>query len=320
MAEEYPVRGRNAGVAFDVDWVHGLEVTPSAVARRAAQIRRRRQATAWGVDGLLRVVACTDLTSLSGDETDRAVQQLCGTARQPIRADLLETTGSSVSGLRVAAVCVHARFVSTACNALVGTGIPVAAAAGFPTRGMPMPPHTEEIRAAVRAGAGEVDAVITRAHVLAGDWLTLYGEVRSFRDACGPARLKTILAAGELGPLHNVARASWVCMMAGADFIKTSTGKEKVNATLSAGLVMAQAIRQCHALTGFGVGLKPAGGIRRAAQAIDWLLLVEEELGAAWQSPARFRVGASALLADVERQIARIAQGAHSAGPRRPEA
>jgi deoxyribose-phosphate aldolase len=185
---------------------------------------------------------------------------------------------------------------------------------------MPMPPHTEEIRAAVRAGAGEVDAVITRAHVLAGDWLTLYGEVRSFRDACGPARLKTILAAGELGPLHNVARASWVCMMAGADFIKTSTGKEKVNATLSAGLVMAQAIRQCHALTGFGVGLKPAGGIRRAAQAIDWLLLVEEELGAAWQSPARFRVGASALLADVERQIARIAQGAHSAGPRRPEA
>jgi deoxyribose-phosphate aldolase len=177
-----------------------------------------------------------------------------------------------------------------------------------------------EIRASVAAGAEEIDIVISRHHVLEGNWQALYDETRAYREACGDAHLKTILATGELPNLREVYRASMVCMMAGADFIKTSTGKESVNATLPFGLVMARAIRQYLELTGHRVGLKPAGGIRSAKDSLDWLGLMKEELGDAWLRPELFRFGASSLLTDVERQLEHAVTGRYSANHRHPMA
>jgi deoxyribose-phosphate aldolase len=232
---------------------------------------------------------------------------------------LLEQLGASRLDLTVAAVCVYHVFVETAVEALAGSGIPVAAvSAGFPAGLNPLPQRLAEIRASVAAGAAEIDVVITRAHVLTGRWDALYDEVRAFREACGAAHLKTILATGELATLRNVARASAVCLMAGADFIKTSTGKEAVNATLPVGLVMARMIRAYHQRTGHAAGLKPAGGIRSAKQALDWLLMVRDELGTAWLNRRLFRLGASGLLTDIERQLEHFATGRYSAGYRQP--
>jgi deoxyribose-phosphate aldolase len=247
------------------------------------------------------------------------VRRLCAKARRPVRPDLLQALGAGELSITVAAVCVYHAFLDTARRALEGSGIPVAVVStGFPAGLSPLPTRIREIEASVEAGADEIDIVITRAHVLTGNWKALYAEVRAFRDACGPAHLKTILGTGELGTLRDVARASAVCMMAGADFIKTSTGKESVNATLPVGLVMARAIRDYRERTAHAVGLKPAGGIRTARQALDWLALVKEELGDRWLRPDLFRFGASSLLADIERQLEFAATGSYSALHRHP--
>jgi deoxyribose-phosphate aldolase len=311
---------RNPGIPLDLAWVREVRVNRSAVERRAATLPRRRTVKQdWQVAWLLRAVTLMDLTTLQGDDTPGRVRRLCAKARQPVRRDLLEQLGAAALPIRAAAVCVYHAFIETAVAALEDSGIPVAAVStGFPAGLTPLPTRLQEIETSLAAGAREIDVVITRAHVLTGNWQALYDEVRAFRQACGRAHLKTILATGELGTLRDVARASLVCMMAGADFIKTSTGKETVNATLPAGLVMARAIREYHARTGRWVGLKPAGGIRTAKQALDWLCLVKEELGDRWLRPELFRFGASTLLADIERQLEYAATGAYSAYHRHP--
>jgi deoxyribose-phosphate aldolase len=247
------------------------------------------------------------------------VRRLCAKARQPVRAELLAALGAEELPIRVGAVCVYHRFVETAVEALAGSGIPVAAVStGFPAGLSPFAQRLAEIGASIAAGAREIDVVVTRAHVLTGDWQALYSEVRAFRQACGDAHLKTILATGELGTLRNVHRAALVAMMAGADFVKTSTGKEGVNATLPVSLVMVRAIRDYHQRTGWKVGFKPAGGISTAKDALAWLILMREELGREWMEPELFRLGASSLLADIERQLEHHASGRYAAFYRQP--
>ena len=260
-----------------------------------------------------------DLTTLAGDDTPGRVRRLCAKARRPVRDDLLEALGATQLPIRVGAVCVYHTFVETAVEALEGSGIPVAAVStGFPAGLSPFPERLAEIRASVAAGAEEIDVVITRAHALTENWRALYDEVRAMREACGDAHIKTILATGELGTLRTVGRASLVCMMAGADFIKTSTGKEPVNATLPVGLVMARAIRDYRERTGQLVGLKPAGGIRAAKESLEWLALIKDELGDRWLRPDLFRFGASSLLTDIERQLEHFTTGRYSAAHRHP--
>jgi deoxyribose-phosphate aldolase len=314
------VAPRNPGMPLELEWVEGVRINRSAVERRAATIPTRRTVKKeWQAAWLLRAVTLMDLTTLSGDDTPGRVRRLCAKARRPVRDDLLEAMNATQLPIRVAAVCVYHRFVETALEALEGSGIPVAAVStGFPAGLAPFEQRIAEIRASVAAGAEEIDVVITRSHVLTENWRALYDEIRSMREACGDAHIKTILATGELGTLRNVAKASLVCMMAGADFIKTSTGKESVNATLPVGLVMARAIRDYRERTGHLVGLKPAGGIRNAKQALDWLALVKDELGNRWLRPDLFRFGASALLTDIERQLEYFVTGRYSASYRHP--
>ncbi|HZH99300.1 MAG TPA: deoxyribose-phosphate aldolase, partial [Fimbriimonadaceae bacterium] len=307
---------------LDLQWVEDVRVNRSAVERRTGSLPGRRTVKKqWQAAWLLRAITCMDLTTLSGDDTAGTVKRLCAKAKQPVRQDLLEELGAGELGLKVGAVCVYHAFVPTAVESLRGSGIPVAAvAAGFPHGLSPMAERVREIEESVAAGAEEIDIVITRAHVLNGDWQALYDEVRAFRNACGEAHLKTILATGELATLRNVAKASLVCMMAGADFIKTSTGKEGTNATLNFGLVMARTIREYAGRTGYRVGFKPAGGIRTAKQSLDWLILMKEELGDPWTKPDLFRLGASSLLSDIERQLEYYATGRYSAFNRHPMA
>jgi deoxyribose-phosphate aldolase len=263
----------------------------------------------------LRAISCIDLTTLSGDDTEDRVRRLCAKARQPVRQDILDALG--VSGIQTGAVCVYHDMVPAAKEALAGSGIPVAAVStGFPAGLSPLHLRIAEIEESVKAGAEEIDIVISRRHVLNGDWQALYDEMRAFREACGDAHVKAILATGELGTLRNVARASLICMMAGADFIKTSTGKESVNATLPVTLTMIRAIRDYHERTGFAVGYKPAGGISKAKDAITYLALMKEELGTPWCMPDMFRFGASSLLGDIERQLEHHVTGAYSASYR----
>jgi deoxyribose-phosphate aldolase len=311
---------RNAGIPLDLDLVRDLKANRSAIERRAATLGTRRSIKKeWQVAWLLRAVTMIDLTTLAGDDTPGRVARLAAKARRPVRPDILDALEATDLGVRVASVCVYPTMVEAAVGSLEGSGIPVCSvAAGFPAGLTPFDTRLEEIRSAVAAGAQEIDIVITRRHALTGDWEALYEEVRAFREACGDAHLKTIMATGELATLRNVARASWVCMMAGADFIKTSTGKEKVNATLPAGIVMARAIRAYHARTGLRVGMKPAGGVGTAKQALEWLILVKEELGREWLDRALFRFGASSLLGDIERQLEHQATGRYSAHYRHP--
>jgi deoxyribose-phosphate aldolase len=305
---------------LELEWVEEARVNRSAVERRAATLRTRRTVKKqWQAAWLLRAVTLMDLTTLAGDDTPGRVRRLCAKARRPVRQDLLEAMGADQLPIRVGAVCVYHTFVETAVEALDGSGIPVAAVStGFPAGLSPFTQRLGEIRASVAAGAEEIDVVITRAHALTENWRALYDEVRAMRDACGDAHIKTILATGELGTLRTVARASLVCMMAGADFIKTSTGKEGVNATLPVGLVMARAIRDYRERTAHLVGLKPAGGIRTARESLEWLALMKEELGDRWLRPDLFRLGASSLLTDIERQLEHFVTGRYSAAHRHP--
>jgi deoxyribose-phosphate aldolase len=311
---------RNPGIPLDLGMVRAVRINRSAVERRTQTLAGRRTVKQeWQAAWLLRAVSCIDLTTLAGDDTPGTVRRLCAKARQPVRADLLEALGASELGLTVGAACVYHALVPTAVAALDGTNIPVAAVStGFPAGLNPFEQKIGEIEASVAAGAREIDIVISRRHALLGDWQALYAEVKAFRAACGAAHMKTILATGELGTLRNVAMASLVCMMAGADFIKTSTGKEPVNATLPVSLVMARAIRDYGELTGYQVGFKPAGGIKTAKQALDWLILMKEELGDAWLGPRLFRFGASSLLGDIERQLEHHVTGHYSAAFHHP--
>jgi deoxyribose-phosphate aldolase len=311
---------RNPGFPLELDWVREVRVNRSAVERRAATIGTRRTVKKdWQAAWLLRAVTLMDLTTLAGDDTPGYVRRLCAKAMRPVRDDILEALGAQRLGITTAAVCVYHQLVPTAVAALRGSNIPVAAVStGFPAGLSPFPQRLAEVKASVDAGAREIDIVITRAHVLNGEWEALYEEVRAFRDACGAAHIKVILGTGELATLRNIARASMVAMMAGADFIKTSTGKESVNAVLPTGLVMTRMIREYQERTGHIVGLKPAGGIRTAKQSLEWMMLMKEELGTRWLAPDLFRFGASSLLADIERQLEHHVTGRYSAGFRHP--
>lgn len=311
---------RNEGMALDLDWVASVQANTSAIERRCATLPGRRSVKKeWQAAWLLKAVSLIDLTTLSGDDTEGRVRRLCAKARQPLRADLLEALG--MEGLKVGAVCVYHDMVAPAVKALAGSGIPVAAVStGFPAGLSPFRLRVAEIGESVKAGAEEIDIVISRRHVLTGHWQALYDEMREFRAACGHAHVKAILATGELGTLRNVARASLVCMMAGADFIKTSTGKEGVNATLPVSLVMIRAIREYHERTGLRVGYKPAGGISKAKDALVYLALMKDELGDRWLKPDLFRFGASSLLGDIERQIEHFVTGRYSSADRHPMA
>ena len=320
--EAFHAPERNPGTGLDLGWLREVRINRSAVERRTQTLPARRTVKQeWQAAWLLRAIRCIDLTTLSGDDTPGTVRRLCAKARRPVRPDLLDALGARELGLTVGAVCVYHALVPTAVETLAGTDIPVAAVStGFPAGLNPFEQKIGEIRASVAAGAREIDIVISRPHVLTGDWQALYDEVKAFRAACGEAHMKTILATGELGMLRNVGMASLVCMMAGADFIKTSTGKESVNATLPVTLVMARAIRDYHERTGYRVGFKPAGGIRTAKQSLDWLILMKEELGDEWLSPHLFRFGASGLLGDIERQLEHHVTGHYSAAHHHPMA
>lgn len=304
-SQPWPAVPNNPGTALDRDLVDTVRVNLSAVERRTGTLTTRRTVKKeWQAAWLLKAITCIDLTTLNGDDTAGRVRRLCAKARAPLRSDLIEALG--VGGLRLTtgAVCVYHTFVETAVEALKGTGIPVAAVStGFPAGLSPADTKLREIEASVAAGAKEIDIVVTREHVLTGNWQALYDEVKAFKAACGDAHMKTILATGDLATLRNVGRASLVAMMAGSDFIKTSTGKEGINATLPVGLVMVRAIRAYHAWSGHVVGFKPAGGISTAKDALGFQFLMKEELGRSWLEPGLFRFGASSLLADIERQL-----------------
>ncbi len=306
---------RNPGFELDLDRVANVRVNTSAVERRCASLGGRRSVKKdWQAAWLLKAVSMIDLTTLSGDDTERRVHRICRKARQPVRQDLLEAMGMGARGLTTGAVCVYHEMVPAAVAALAGSNLPVAAVStGFPAGLSPLPLRIAEIEASVAAGAREIDIVISRRHVLDQNWQALYDEMRAFRAACGEAHIKAILATGELGTLRNVARASQVCMMGGADFIKTSTGKEPVNATLPVSLVMMRQIRDFHERTGVRIGFKPAGGVSVAKVAINYLALLKEELGDAWLTPDLFRFGASSLLGDIERQLEHHITGRYSA-------
>lgn len=310
----------NPGVPFNLEWVEDVRVNLSAVERRALSLTTRRTVKKeWQVAWLLRAIACMDLTTLSGDDTEQRVLRLCAKARNPVQETILKQLGLVDFRITVAAVCVYHSFVETAVRALEGTGIHVAAVStGFPAGLSPLAERVGEIRRSVAAGAHEIDVVITRANVFGAKWQALYDEVATFKAACGQAHLKVILGTGDLLTMRNVARASVVAMMAGADFIKTSTGKETVNATLPVGIVMVRAIREYAEQTGMAVGFKPAGGIRTAKQSTEWLVLMKEELGRSWLEPHMFRFGASGMLADIERQLEHYATGRYSAEHRHP--
>jgi deoxyribose-phosphate aldolase len=311
---------RNEASALDLGWVRDVRVNLSAAERRVATLPGRRTVkkdaqAAW----LLKAVTCIDLTTLNGDDTEGRVRRLCAKARSPIRHDILAALGMADRRITTGAICVYHRFVKTAVEALEGSGIPVAAVStGFPAGLVPHEVKLKEIEASVRDGAREIDIVITREHVLTGNWQALYDEMRDFRQVCGDAHVKAILATGDLKTMRNVARASLVCMMAGADFIKTSTGKEAVNATLLVTLIMVRMIRAYHERTGFMVGYKPAGGISAAKDVLNYQFVMKEELGREWLEPDYFRIGASSLLADIERQLEHHVTGRYSAYNRHP--
>ena len=297
---------RNPGTPLDLDWVVSADINRSAVERRVATLPKRRSIKKeWQAAWLLRAITCIDLTTLAGDDTQGRVRRLCAKARQPVRGDMLEALGVADMQVTVGAVCVYPDMVRVAVDALEGTDIPVASVAtGFPAGQTPLAQRIGEIEAAIEDGAREIDVVIHRPYVLTGNWIALYEELRFFREACGdPVHMKTILGTGDLATLKQVYQASLVAMMAGTDFIKTSTGKEKVNATLEFGLVMTRAIREYRDRTGYKVGFKPAGGISKAKQTLAWQALMKEELGVEWMMPDLFRIGASSLLTDLERQL-----------------
>ena len=310
---------RNPGMALRLDWFEDVQVNLSAAERRAASLPARRSVkknyqAAW----LVKAIQCIDLTTLAGDDTPGRVHRLCAKARRPLREDILSALGLAAMPT-VGAVCVYPSMVPHAVKALEGSGIPVASVAtGFPAGLTPLPLRLAEIRYAVEQGAREIDIVIHRAQVLTQDWAALHDEGAAMREACGAAHMKAILATGDLKTLRNVYTASMVAMQAGADFIKTSTGKEDVNATLPVSLTMVRALRDYGDLTGHQIGFKPAGGLKTAKDAVNWLILMKEELGRRWLEPDLFRIGASSMLGDIERQLEHHVTGRYTAATHQP--
>lgn len=310
---------RNPGTSLTLDWFEDVQVNLSAAERRAASIPARRSVkknyqAAW----LIKALQCIDLTTLAGDDTPGRVHRLCAKAKRPLRDDIVKALGLSEMPT-VGAVCVYPSMVPPAVKALEGSGIPVASVAtGFPAGLTPLPQRLAEIRYAVDQGAREIDIVIHRAQVLLQDWVALYDEIAAMREACGASHMKAILATGDLKTLRNVYKASMVAMQAGADFIKTSTGKEDVNATLPVSLTMVRALRDYGELTGFEIGFKPAGGLKTAKDAMNWLILMKEELGRRWLEPDLFRIGASSMLGDIERQLEHHVTGRYAASSHQP--
>lgn len=306
---------RNQAVGLDLGWINQIKVNRNATDRRAASLANRRSVkkeyqAAW----LIKAIQCIDLTTLGGDDTPGRVERLCMKAMRPLRADLVDALG--VAGLTTGAVCVYHEMIAPAKKVLAGR-LPIAAVStGFPAGLTSLETKVREIELSVAAGATEIDIVITRQHVLTGNWQVLFDEMVAYRQACGEAHVKAILATGDLMTLENVAKASWVCMMAGADFIKTSTGKEGVNATIPVALTMVRTIREYHERHGFMVGFKPAGGVSSAKAALQYLTVMKEELGHAWLAPHLFRIGASSLLTDIERQLEHHVTGNYSANHR----
>ncbi|MGO4379445.1 deoxyribose-phosphate aldolase [Pseudoduganella sp. RAF53_2] len=308
---------RNEPQGLDLGWLNHIHVNKAAADRRAASLANRRTVkkeyqAAW----LVKAIELIDLTTLSGDDTPGRVERLCMKAMRPLRTDLVEALGLQDRNLMTGAVCVYHEMIQHADKVLKGR-LPIAAVStGFPAGLTNMETKVREVELSVAAGAQEIDIVITRQHVLTGNWQALYDEMLAYRKACGEAHVKAILATGDLVTLENVAKASWVCMMAGADFIKTSTGKEGVNATIPVSLVMVRAIREYYERTGFQVGYKPAGGVSSAKSALQYMTVMKEELGNEWLEPHLFRIGASSLLTDIERQLEHHVTGAYSAAHR----
>ncbi|KQV91206.1 MULTISPECIES: deoxyribose-phosphate aldolase [Telluria group] len=306
---------RTEAMALDLSWLNHIHVNKAAADRRAASLANRRSVkkeyqAAW----LVKAIGLIDLTTLSGDDTPGRVERLCMKAMRPLRSDLVEALG--ISNVTTGAVCVYHEMIKPAVQVLQGR-LPIAAVStGFPAGLTSMETKVREIELSVAAGATEIDIVITRQHVLTGNWQALYDEMLAYRKACGEAHVKAILATGDLVTLENVAKASWVCMMAGADFIKTSTGKEGVNATIPVSLVMVRAIREFYEQTGFKIGYKPAGGVGTAKGALQYMTVMKEELGNEWLEPHLFRIGASSLLTDIERQLEHYVTGNYSAAHR----
>lgn len=313
---------RNEGIPFDANLFKDININRSAVERRSSTLAKRRSVKKqWQAAWLLKAISCIDLTTLSGDDTQGNVLRLCAKAKSPVRLDVLKAMEMQDENIQVAAVCVYHNLIKDAVKGLKGSSIPIAAVStGFPAGNIPLKEKIRQIEISVAAGAKEIDIVVSRNLVLQSDWKRLYNEVVACRKACGDAHMKTILATGEIPTYTKVAKASWVCMMAGADFIKTSTGKEPINATIPVSLVMIRTIREYHELTGYKVGFKPAGGISKAKQAVNWLVLIKEELGNDWLTPDLFRFGASSLLGDIERQLEHFVTGRYSASFRHPMA
>ncbi|XP_023335257.1 deoxyribose-phosphate aldolase isoform X2 [Eurytemora carolleeae] len=257
----------NPGMPLDLAWIQQVRVNLPAVKKRAATLPTTRTVKQqWQAGWLLKAVTCIDLTTLAGDDTPANTARLCLKAARPIRPDLIKAMGAESLNITCGAVCVYPSRVAECVQFLQkynASHIPVAAVAtGFPSGQYSLDTRLQEIKMAVSAGAREIDIVINRTLALQHKWEELYSEVVEMKKACGDAHMKSILAIGELGSMENVYKASLVCMMAGSDFIKTSTGKEGVNAILAVGLVMCRAVREYHEKTGFVVGFKPAGGIR----------------------------------------------------------
>ncbi|HOB24662.1 deoxyribose-phosphate aldolase [Candidatus Kaistella beijingensis] len=313
---------RNEGLPFNTKYFDAININRSAIERRVGTLTGRRSVkkefqAAW----LLKAISMIDLTTLAGDDTRGNVLRLCEKAKHPVREDILQKLGMQDANLTTGAVCVYHNLIPYAKEALKGTNIPIAAVStGFPAGKISLEEKITEIKKSVAAGAKEIDIVISRDLVLESKWKELYEEIKLCRQACGDAHMKTILATGEIPTYTKVAKASWVAMMAGSDFIKTSTGKESVNATLAVSLVMIRCIREYYELTGVKVGYKPAGGIQKAKQALDYLILIKEELGNEWLNPDLFRFGASSLLGDIERQLEHYVTGRYSANFRHPMA
>ena len=286
-------------------FLHGLPGVDQvgAQARAAALATRSIKSTAkaWAIDTAISMV---DLTTLEGADTPGKVRSLCAKAARP--------DGDAPA---VAAVCVYPDVVATAVDALRGSPVGVASVAtAFPSGRAPLEAKLADTRAAVQAGATEIDMVIDRGAFLSGDFLKVSDEITAVKEACGDAHLKVILETGELATLDNVRRASWLAMRAGADFIKTSTGKVSPAATLPVTLVMLEAVRDYRAATGRQVGVKPAGGIRTTKDAIKYLVLVNETAGPDWLTPQWFRLGASSVLNDLLMQRRKLTTGVYS-GP-----
>ena len=298
---------------LDINWINEVQINLSAVERRTTSLTKRRTVKKdFQVAWLLKAITMLDLTTLNGDDTFGKVDRLCQKALNPVSEIILRNLKLKNNSLKVGAVCVYHDLVTHAKKQLKNQ-LPIAVVStGFPAGLSSLETRKKEIVNSINSGADEIDVVINRAHVLRNEWKNLYDEVREFKEIAKGKKIKTILGVGDLETLRNVAKASLVCMMAGADFIKTSTGKEKINANLNNSLVMIRMIREFYEFSGKKIGFKPAGGISTAKNVLDYLILMYEELGSEWINPNLFRIGASSLLIDIERQLYHYALGRYA--------